>query len=90
MVLSSNCYSGMITQLESFRKEIDKPIADWLKEQGYKGGFDSRKHQIILPTHMKALFSQDYPYVKFSEYLAEDDMCIVNMSNNAEFKTYEI
>jgi hypothetical protein len=80
-------FSEMLVQLEEARKKIEAPIVEWLKEQGIEE-FDSRIHNIILPMHIKELFTLDIPeWIVFSEYCPEFVIYRVDKGYEDDFQT---
>lgn len=74
----------MLVQLEETRKKIEAPIIEWLKEQGIDDRpltRTSKLHNIILPMHMKELFTLDIPeWLVFSEHSPVDSLYRVDKS----------
>lgn len=67
-----------IAEVEEARKKIDAPIEEWLQTQGVFG-FDSRKHNVILPAHMKELFTGSIPeWLQFSPLIEFDKLLVVD------------
>lgn len=79
-MLTSSLIADMLLQTEKTRKKIEAPIVEWLKEQGIDD-FDSKLHNIILPMHMKELFTLDIPeWLVFAEYIPVNSMYRVDKS----------
>ena len=58
---------------------VDESITEWLRKQGYTGEFDRRYNALILPLHMKGLFTYEAPYLRFSDHVPIDQMFIADM-----------
>ena len=58
---------------------LDESITEWLRKQGYTGEFDRRYNVLILPLHMKGLFTYEAPCLRFSDHVPIDQMFIADM-----------
>lgn len=77
-MLTLDTIKDLVVEVEEARKKIDQPIVEWLESQGVFG-FDSKKHNVILPSHMRELFTGNIPeWLQFSPLVEFDRLLVVD------------
>lgn len=78
--MSVDFTTNILKSIETVREVIDEAhkedMQDIIKSLGLPDSFDSRKHDLILPEHMKSRFENPPSWILFSKYTPQNQMFV--------------